>query len=53
MRQDHARTPDKRVIQRSGITVKEVVPNALVAPLAVANSDEMHDGVATVDLAAA
>lgn len=38
------------VIQRSGITVKEVVPNALVAPLAVANSDEMHDGVATVDL---
>lgn len=38
------------VIQRSGIIVKEVVPNIRVAPLAVANSDEMQDGVMTIDL---
>lgn len=38
------------VIQRSGITVKEVVPNVHVAPLSIANSDEMQDGVMTVDL---
>lgn len=38
------------VIQRSGITVKEVVPNVHIAPSSVANSDEMQDGVATIDL---
>lgn len=38
------------VIQRSGITVKEVVPNVHVIPLSVANSDEMQDGVVTIDL---
>lgn len=38
------------VIQRSGITVKEVVPNVHTAPLSVVNSDEMQDGVVTIDL---
>lgn len=38
------------VIQRSGITVKEVVANVHAEPLSVVNSDEMQDGVATIDL---
>ncbi|MDE6862090.1 MAG: rod shape-determining protein [Alistipes sp.] len=38
------------VIQRSGITVKDVVSNVHVSPLSTVNSDEMQDGVATIDL---
>lgn len=37
-------------LQRQGIAVKEYVPNAFVQYLAVANSEDMQEGVVVVDL---